>query len=75
MPLQNEKYLLMPCSGRARLGIPRGHIYAVMNRELEVLEFLTEQRANEKYGKAVCFISASDSLCPSCLDDILSKAK
>lgn len=74
MPTKKPGYMLMPCSGRARLNIPRGHLYEVRDRaDGKKLGFITEQTANKNYGKGNYLISASDSLCPICYDDIQGK--
>jgi hypothetical protein len=67
----DKTIILCPCSGRARLNIPRGHIYHAKNRiTKEDLGFITEEIAKEKYGEGNYFLSFSDSLCPICSYDI-----
>ena len=64
--MKDEEYLLLPCSGRAKLGIPRGHLYKAKDREGNELGFVTEETAREKFGEGNYFISGSDTLCPLC---------
>jgi hypothetical protein len=68
--IQDQEYILLPCSGRARLGIPRGHLYRVTNRAGEEQGFATQESAYRAYGKDNCYISGSDSLCEICEADI-----
>ena len=51
MSEEKVQYALMPCSGRRRLGIPRGHVYNVIDGEGKELGFITEEVALKKYGK------------------------
>jgi hypothetical protein len=68
MEIKNEKYIILPCSGTLQLGIPRGHLYVVRDREKNELGFATKEAAFRKYGKKNCFISGSDTLCPICFE-------
>lgn len=72
-PIKDEQYLLLPCSGRAHLNIPRGHVFLVKTRDGEELGCLTEQQAYEKYGRDDCYLTGSDTLCPECFDDITKR--
>ncbi len=57
---------LLPCSGRARLNIPRGHIYGARSESGENLGYITKQDATKKWGEGNFHISGSDTLCPFC---------
>ena len=64
---QSKKVYLMPCSGRERLNIPRGHVYGVNVGGVNQ-GFLPLDEAIKQYPDAKK--SESDSLCGSCLADI-----
>lgn len=67
--IKNEKYILMPCSGKPKLGILRGHLYMVVdNKGKNELGFATKEAVFKKYGEDDCFISGSDSVCPICFE-------
>ncbi len=63
--LYDEEYILLPCSGRYNVNIPRGHLFKVENRDGNFLGFITKEVAEKKYPKNF-FISRSDSICPIC---------
>lgn len=66
----------MPCSGRKRLNIPRGHVYSVKKISTgEYLGFMTKETAENNIGVDNFDISMSDSLCPVCAWDISSGPK
>jgi len=60
---------LLPCSGRAKLNILRGHIYSARNESGEDLGYITKQGAMKKWGEGNFHISGSDTLCPFCFLD------
>ncbi|MBW2982466.1 hypothetical protein KY343_06310 [Candidatus Woesearchaeota archaeon] len=67
--MQDEQYILLPCMGRERLGIPRGHLYKVKDREGNDLGFLTLKSAKESLGEENYSILDSDTLCGICHAD------
>jgi len=70
MPLRDEQYILSPCAGRSRLGIPSGHLYKVMDRGRNELGFATEDTARTKYGEENYFVGDSHTICPLCNADL-----
>lgn len=71
--MSSTDYYLMPCSGRSRLDIPRGHVYSVMvivDSKKEYRGFITKDSAKKIIGEENYTISSSDSLCPLCSKDI-----
>lgn len=63
--LYDQEYILLPCSGRYNVNIPRGHIFKVEDREGNFLGFITKEVAKKKYPLNF-FISKLDSMCPIC---------
>jgi hypothetical protein len=67
------KYTLQPCSGVSRLGIPKGHLYVVLDEGLNELGIITKEGAFKKYGETNCFVSPDDTICPICFEFNMGK--
>lgn len=67
---EEREICIVPCSGRARLGIDRGHIFHVGNGKGKDLGWMSEEEAIRRFGKGNIVKSESDDLCPSCSEDI-----
>lgn len=69
MKRNGEKIVLLPCNGREKYGIQRGHVFRIKegfdlkNDGGEI--YITLAEAEEKFPGDF-FISGSDTLCPIC---------
>jgi len=61
--------LLIPCSGRDRLGLPRGHVLTLAAGAHNEYSPLAEFQASYPYSQLVVSPS-SDGLCETCFEDI-----
>ena len=69
MKTETQKYELRPCNGVTSLGLPRGHLYRVMDNQKKILvDIGTKENIFKKYGEENCFVSGVDTLCNICFE-------